>query len=112
MLYVKNKRGTEGSRERNIHHANAKKVLLQIFGAAKHFVPNNWEGESESTTYTDIQSEYIGNWSKIKLLEASIMAYDTRDPLIITTPVDDYAGAVEDLWGNRATTGVYLLSQW
>ena len=38
------------------------------------------------------------------------MAYDMRYPFIITTLVDEYAGAVEDCWGNRAETGVYLLS--
>ena len=40
------------------------------------------------------------------------MAYDMRDPFIIPTLLYDYSGAVEDHWGNRATTGVYLLSHW
>ena len=34
------------------------------------------------------------------------MAYDMRDPFIIPTVVDDYVSAVEDCWGDRATTGV------
>ena len=35
-----------------------------------------------------------------------------RDPFIISTLVDEYAGAVEDHWGNRAAKGIYLLSHW
>ena len=35
-----------------------------------------------------------------------------RDPFIIPTLVDEYTGAVEDYWENRATTGVYLLHHW
>ena len=40
------------------------------------------------------------------------MASNMRDPFIIPTLVDVCAGAVEDRWGNRAATGVYLLSYW
>ena len=35
-----------------------------------------------------------------------------RDPFYIPKLVDEYAGAVEDRWVNRVTTGVYLLSHW
>ena len=34
------------------------------------------------------------------------MAYDMIDPFIIPALVDDYAGSVEDRWGNRVATGV------
>ena len=40
------------------------------------------------------------------------MAYNMRYPFIILTLVDEYDGAVEDIRGNRATTGVFLLSHW
>ena len=35
-----------------------------------------------------------------------------RDPFYIPKLVDEYAGEVEDRWGNHVTTGVYLLSHW
>ena len=38
------------------------------------------------------------------------MAYDTRYPFIKPTLVDEYDGAVDDLWGNCAEPWVYLLS--
>ena len=109
-MCVKSKCGPEGSREHNISHANATKVLSHNFGDTKHLVPKDSEGGSNSTKYTNIQSEYVGSLDKIKLLEACIMAYGMRDPFIIPTLVDDYAGTVEDCWGGRAIIGVYLLS--
>ena len=105
VVCAKNKRWPKGSRERKIHHANATKTLSQTFGAAKHFISKNLEGESESTNYNDIKSEYVGNLAKIKLLDDRIMAYDMRDPFIIPTLVDEYDGAVQDFWGNHAETG-------
>ena len=45
LMCVKNKRGPEGSRERDIHHSNAKKALSQTFEATKHFVPKSFKGE-------------------------------------------------------------------
>ena len=88
------------------------KALSQKCGSAKHFVPKYLEGGSDSTKYSDIKSKYIGNLAQIKLLEARIMTYDTRDPLIIPTLLDEYAGAIKDRWGKRAATGVYLLCHW
>ena len=58
--------------------------ILQTFGAAKHFVPSNSEGESESKSYTDIQSEYVVNLTKMKFLEVRVIAYDMMSPFIIT----------------------------
>ena len=40
------------------------------------------------------------------------MAYNMRNPFIIPTVVDEYAGAVEDSWWKHATTGFYLLLHW
>ena len=40
------------------------------------------------------------------------MAYNMRGTFIIPTLVDEYAGAIDDRWGERVTTGVYLLSHW
>ena len=51
--------------------------------------PRTWRGGSDSTKYTNIQSEYAGNLTKIKFLEARIMDYDMRDPFIIPTLVDE-----------------------
>ena len=112
MACVKKKRVPEGSRERNIHHANAMKALSQNFGSANNFYPKNLEGDPESTKYTDMQSEYVVNLAKIKVLEARIMAFDMRDPFIISTLVDEHAGAAEDRWGDCEATGVYLLYHW
>ena len=112
VVCVKRKSGPEGSRERNIHHRNTTKVLSQNFGAAEKFVPKNLEGVYESTKYTDIQYEYVGNLAKNKLLEARIMAYDTRYPFVTPTLVYEYAGSVKDHWGSHAETGVYLLYHW
>ena len=75
MVCVKNKCGPESSMGWDIHHVSATNLLLYTFGAAKHFVPNNLEKDSKSTKYTDIQSDYVGNLSKTKLLEAHIMTY-------------------------------------
>ena len=109
MVCVKNKRGPEGSRESEIHHANATKALSHTFGDAKKFYPKNLEGGSDSTNYTNIQTDYVGKSSKIKLLEARVMAYDTRDLIITPTLVDKYAGAVKEHWRRRVATGAYLL---
>ena len=38
------------------------------------------------------------------------MAYDTGYPFITPTMVDEYVSTVEERWGNRAATGIYLLS--
>ena len=54
VVCPKSKRGPEGSRERDVHHKNATYALSSLFGAAKHFIPKNSEGESESTKYSDI----------------------------------------------------------
>ena len=51
VVCVKKKRDPEGSRKRDIHHANATKVISQTFGSRNYFVPKNLEGESESTKY-------------------------------------------------------------
>ena len=80
---MKNKRAPEGSCERDVHHSNATSALAQTFGASKHFVPKNSEGESESTKYANIQSKYVGNLSKIKLLESRVIAYDMMAPFVV-----------------------------
>ena len=43
--------------------------------------PRTWR-VSNSNKYTNIQSYYIGNLDKIKLLEAPISAYNMRDPFL------------------------------
>ena len=94
------------------YYINKRLTLSQIFGSANHFVPNKLEGGYESTKYTDIQYEYVGNLAKMKFLENRIMAYDMRDPFIILTLVDEYAFSVEYHWGNCASSGVYLFPPW
>ena len=108
----KSKRGPEGSRERDIHHKNATYALSQVFGAAAHFIPKNSEGESESTKYSDIQSEYVGNLTKVKLLEARVMGYDMLAPFIIPKLVDSRASTVGDRWGDPTSTGLNLFQHW
>ena len=57
--------------------------------------PQELGGDPESTKYTNIQSDYVENLAKTKILEARIMAYDIRYPFIIPMLVDEYAGSVE-----------------
>ena len=54
VVPVKNKRGPEGSRERNINYANVTKSPSQTFGAANHVVSKKSEGYFKSAKYTDI----------------------------------------------------------
>ena len=112
MVCVKRKRGPKGFRERNIHHRNTTKALFQNFGAAKHFFPKNLEGGSKSTKYTNIQSEYVGNLEKSKMLEERTTAYEMRYQFVIPALIYVYASAVKDSWGNHVATGVYLLYHW
>ena len=111
VVCLKSKRGLEGSRERDVHHSNATRALAQTFGAAKHFVPKNSEGESESTKYADIQSEYVGNLSKIKLLESRVIAYDMMAPFVVPKLMDAYNQDVQLRWGDRAD-GFNLFRHW
>ena len=60
-----------------------------------NFVPRKLEAESESESYTDIQSKYIGNLNKMKLLEAGFLAYDMMGPFIIPSLLYEYALEVE-----------------
>ena len=56
VICAKGDRGKPGSRQRDKHHAAATATLLFKFGAAKHFVPRNSEGETESSSnYRNIE---------------------------------------------------------
>ena len=44
VVFIKSNRGSEVSREHDIHHANATKVILQDFVTSNHLVPKNLEG--------------------------------------------------------------------
>ena len=79
-----------------MHHKNAAYALSQYFGAAAHFIPKNLEGESASTKYSDIQSKYVGNLTKIKLLEARVKGYDMMPPFIIPELIDPKTDVIED----------------
>jgi hypothetical protein len=109
---LKSKRGPERSRERDVHHKNVTYALSSLFGAAKHFIPKNSEGESEPTKYSDIQSEYVGNLANVKLLEARVMSYDMIAPFMIPKLINSEADAVKDRWGDRETTGLNLFQYW
>ena len=80
---MKSKQGAEVSRKQYVHHKNTTATLLQTFGVENHFVPRNLEVDSESNHYTDIQSEYVGNMTKTKFLEARVLAYDMTAPFIV-----------------------------
>ena len=99
MVGLKSKRGFEGSRERDVHHKNAIYALSSVFGAAKHFIHKNSEGESESTKYSDIQSKYVRNLTKVKLLETRVTSYDMLTPFLIPKLIDPEADAIKDRWG-------------
>ena len=51
----------------------------------------NLEVESESNRYIDIQPEYVGNITRIKLLETRVLDYDMMAPFIVPDLVDEYA---------------------
>ena len=80
---MKSKQGAEVSRKQYVHHKNTTATLLQTFGVENHFVPRNLEVDSESNHYTNIQSEYVGNMTKTKFLEARVLAYDMTAPFIV-----------------------------
>ena len=69
FVCVKFKVGAEGYCERYFRHKNDTATLSQTFDDANNFVPRNSEGESKSNRYTYIQSEYVVNITKMKLLE-------------------------------------------
>ena len=73
-------------------------------------MPINSEEESEAKSYTDIQSYYVVNIIKMKLLEARVLAYDTMTYFIIPEFLGDYALDVEE--GDRAATGMYIFKKW
>ena len=93
----------KGARYSPLQHNEGAIADLWCFKALH---PQELGGDSESTKYTNIQSDYVENLAKIKILEARIIAYDMIYPFIIPTLVDDYAGSVEYRWGNRVVTGV------
>ena len=110
-MCVKSKQGQEDFCEQDVHHKNATTKLSQNVGATKHYVPRNSDGESDLKSYTDGQSEYVVNLTKMKLLEARVLDYDIMSPFIVTYLIDEYALEVEYLWGDRSDTGVNLFKQ-
>jgi len=109
VVWDKSKCGLPGSREREVHHKNATYALSQSFGAVTHFILNNSEGEPESTKYSDIQSEYVGNLTKIKLSETRVKGYNMMSPFIIPELIDPETDVIKDCWGNQNSSGLNLL---
>ena len=65
------------------HQEAATKALLQ-YASAGHFHVMNAEGES-SNKYTNLQSKYVGNLSKIKNIKSHMDARDISNPFVIPT---------------------------
>ena len=105
---MKSKPGGESSHDQYVHQKNIIATLFQIFGATKHFVSRNLEGESKSNCYTDIQSESVGNINKMKLLESGVLDNDVIATFIVPDLVDEYYLKVEDIWFDPTETGVNL----
>ena len=85
---------------------------MHKFGDTKHWVPTNQEGKYDSKKYEDIQSEYAGNLTKFKFLEARVYKYDIKSMFVIPTfcLVNENATVVEHCWSYPATTGVKLFN--
>ena len=92
---MKSKQEVEGSLQQDVHHKNATDTLSQTFGAAQHLIPRNLEGDSESNSYTAIQSECFRKFTNMKLLEARVLAYDIMAPFIIPDLLYEYAFEVK-----------------
>ena len=60
------------------------------FGAAKHFMTKNPEGIYENPNYSNVQLEYVGNLTKLKLLERRLKMYYMLLPFIIPKLIDKY----------------------
>ena len=77
-----------------------------------NFTPRNSEVESESKSYTYIQSNYVGDIIKMKFLETRVIVYDTMAPFIVPSLLNEYAFEVEYRWGDCSATWVNLYKNW
>ena len=87
------------------------KKLSRTFGAAKQLFPKNSEEESYYKRNTYIQSEYVGNPTKMILFEARLITYDITAPFLIPNLLDEYVLKVKYIWGNGYDTVVNLFKQ-
>ena len=109
---MKGKQGAEGSCAIDVYHKNATTKLFQTFGTTKHFAPRYSEVYSDSKSYIDTQSEYVGNLSKMKFVEARVLDYDMIKTFIVPDLIDEYTLEVEDFLVNHADTAVNLFEHW
>jgi hypothetical protein len=107
VVCPKEKCGAQGLRSYSCRHSAATTALPELFGAVKHFCTKKADGEL-SYKYKDIQSEYVGNLDKLKLLRKRIDAFDMFDPFLIPVWIDPHAFSVMDRWGDRKSDGIDL----
>ncbi len=82
------------------------------FGAAKHFVPRNLEGETKSSSkYRNIESEYVGNLTKIKAFRTRVANYGMQAPFLIQELVDPTGAEPWDCFGPENTC-LDLMNHW
>ncbi len=111
VICPKEKRGPQGSRDYCRTHAAATAALPELFGAAKHFRTKNFDGEL-AYKYKDIQSEYVGNLDKLKLLRKLMIAYDLYNPFMVPLWIEPQAIGVMNRWGDRGSDSIDLLKHW
>jgi hypothetical protein len=111
VVFPKDTRELQGSRDYSRQHAAATAALPDLFGTAKHFHTNNADGEL-AYKYKDIQSEYVGNVDKLKLYRKRLEAFDMLSPFYIPEWIDPQAFSVNDLWGDRRNGAVDLTKHW
>ena len=87
VVVPKDKRRIPVSREFGIHYLKATGVLDQVFGAARHFVPTRWEGETDQP-YHNIQEMYVGNLQNLKGMKDRITKYDMVDPFKVPVVIN------------------------
>lgn len=113
IVVAKTDRGSRGSRERDLHYKLTTEPLEKIFGVASYHVTTSKEGESTPGTshYTDIQSRFVGNVDKLKLLAQRALKFDLMDVITVPKRISNAPGVgMSNKWDMSSRTN--LLENW
>ena len=101
VVIAKENRGAQGSKEYSRSYQLITDAMETKFGAAKHFIANSRDGESDSgnTKYKNIQEQFVGNYSKLAIAEGHCEKYDLMDILQIPDYRDITAAHPSHEWG-------------
>ena len=109
----KDKRGAPGSPEYGKNYKYAVDVLpCEKFAAAAYVGPTSREGEAESGTthYKNIQSMYVSNRDKLKVLKERVIRYDMLDAVMIPAVKDPSGSTMLEKWD--FTQRANLIENW